>query len=131
MDLMFAPFRKYVDFQGRARRSEYWLWVLFLVAVEVVLMVLAAMMNGGDPERFGPANILLLLFWLGTFLPTLAVAVRRLHDTDRSGWWLLIGLIPLIGGIVLLIFYVLDGTPGPNKFGPDPKGRGGDAEVFN
>ncbi|MBX3479145.1 MAG: DUF805 domain-containing protein [Caulobacter sp.] len=131
MDLMFAPFRKYVDFQGRARRSEYWLYILFLTAVEIVLVVLAAMMSNGDPESFGPVNILLLIFGLGTFLPTLAVAVRRLHDTGRSGFWLFIGLIPLIGAIVLLIFYVLDGTPGPNRFGPDPKGRGGDADVFN
>lgn len=131
MDLMFAPFRKYVDFQGRARRSEYWLWVLFLTAVEIVLILLAAVMGNGDPQSAGPELLLLILFWLAVVLPTLAVAVRRLHDTGRSGFWLFISLVPLIGGIVLLIFFVLDGTPGPNKFGPDPKGRGGDAEVFN
>lgn len=68
--------------------------------------------------------LLLVLYSLAIFIPNLAVIVRRLHDQDKSGWWFLIGLVPIIGGIWLLILYLTDGTPGPNRFGPDPKGRG-------
>ena len=63
------------------------------------------------------------LIMLGLLIPSLAVSIRRLHDTNRSGWWILIGLIPFLGALVLIVFYLLDGTPGPNKYGPDPKGR--------
>ena len=70
----------------------------------------------------GIPGILLALYSMAIFIPNLAVAVRRLHDQDKSGWWILIGFVPLIGGIWLLVLYCLDGTPGPNRFGPDPKG---------
>lgn len=132
MDLMFAPLRKYADFNGRARRSEYWLFFLFYVGVSFVLGIIGGIAMGpSDPTQpFSGANILGLLWGLAMFLPSLAVGVRRLHDTNRSGWWILIGIIPLIGAIVLIIFYVLDGTPGPNKFGSDPKGRGA-ADTFS
>ena len=66
-------------------------------------------------------GVLTIVFWLATLVPSIAVGVRRLHDTDRSGWWLLIGLIPLAGAIVLLVFNLLEGTRGPNRFGPDPR----------
>ena len=129
MNLMFQPLRKYADFQGRARRSEYWLWVLFIVVVSTVLNVLGGAMGGGavDPTNpmgaySSPAGIVSLLFSLATLVPSIAVGVRRLHDTNRSGWWILIGLIPILGWLVLLVFYVLPGTVGPNKFGEDPKG---------
>lgn len=79
----------------------------------------------------GIPGILLGLYALATFIPNLAVTVRRLHDQDKSGWWILISLIPLIGGIWLLVLYFIDGTPGPNRFGPDPKARGQDARVFS
>jgi uncharacterized membrane protein YhaH (DUF805 family) len=112
-------FRKYVDFTGRARRAEYWWFVLFycllvgaLTAVDVTMMINAQI--GG--------SLLSSLGSLALFLPTLAVAVRRLHDTDRTGWWILIGLIPLIGWIIYLVFMCQRGTEGPNRFGEDPLG---------
>jgi uncharacterized membrane protein YhaH (DUF805 family) len=127
MELMFQPLRKYADFQGRARRSEYWLFYLFVVIVYVLVGIVtgAAM---GAPGDFGIGQIILGVIGLAFLVPTLAVGVRRLHDTNRSGWWLLIGLIPFLGALVLLIFFVLDGTPGANRFGEDPKAR--TAETF-
>ncbi len=128
MNLMFQPLRKYADFQGRARRSEFWLFWLFTFVVGFVLQMIGGMMGGAaDPSNpaamySSPAGIVLLLFWLAVLIPSIAVAIRRLHDTNRSGWWLLIALIPIIGALVLLVFYVLPGTAGPNKFGEDPKG---------
>lgn len=128
MNLMFQPLRKYADFQGRARRSEYWLWVLFIVVVTVVLNILGGGMGAAvDPTNpmgaySSPVGIISLLFSLATLIPSIAVGVRRLHDTNRSGWWILIGLIPFLGWLVLLVFYVLPGTVGPNQFGEDPKG---------
>ena len=128
MNLMFQPLRKYADFQGRARRSEFWLFWLFCFVVGFVLQMVGGMMGGAaDPSNpmamySSPAGIVLLLFWLAVLIPSIAVAVRRLHDTNRSGWWLLIALIPFIGALVLLVFYVLPGTVGSNKFGEDPKG---------
>lgn len=136
MDLMFAPLRKYADFQGRARRSEFWLFTLMLYVVSIVLYV-PMLAFGGDMQTTGEINpvagifmLLLVVFSLGTLIPSIAVTVRRLHDTNRSGWWIFIALVPLVGGLVLLIFEVLDGTPGPNRFGPDPKGRG-EADTFD
>lgn len=136
MNLMFQPLRKYADFQGRARRSEFWLFWLFTFVVGFVLQMIGGMMGGAaDPSNpmamySSPAGILLLLFWLAVLIPSIAVAIRRLHDTNRSGWWLLIAFIPFIGALVLLVFYVLPGTVGSNKFGPDPKGAADTAEVF-
>lgn len=132
-NLMFQPLRKYADFQGRASRSEFWLWFLFLLAVGLVFYIIEALTGGMphmDPVTFRmvmPTGLamgtygLQWLWGLAMLIPNLAVSVRRLHDTNRSGWWLLIMLIPLIGAVVLLIFYVMDGTPGPNRFGPNPK----------
>jgi uncharacterized membrane protein YhaH (DUF805 family) len=82
-------------------------------------------------SAMGIPGILLALYSLAIFIPNLAVAVRRLHDQDKSSWWILIGFVPLIGGIWLLILYFTDGTPGPNRFGPDPKERSTDARVFS
>jgi uncharacterized membrane protein YhaH (DUF805 family) len=133
MELMFAPLRKFADFNGRARRSEYWLFTLFAFIVSVVLSVIGNIVMGPpDPSNplAGGGFILQMIWLLILLVPSLAVGVRRLHDTDRSGWWLLISFVPLVGGIVLLVFNVLDGTPGPNKFGPDPKGRGA-ADTFS
>lgn len=125
-DLMFQPLRKYADFQGRARRSEYWLFWLFQVVVNIVLSIVGSIVSGGDPQSAASYG-LLGLFGLALLIPNLAVSFRRLHDTNRSAWWLLIALIPFVGGLVLLIFMVLDGTPGENRFGPDPKERAGAA----
>lgn len=131
MELMFQPLKKYADFQGRARRSEYWLFVLLQIIIYIIAAVLGAIAGGGNADS-GAMDMLVGVVSLGLLLPSLAVSVRRLHDIDRTGWWVLIGLIPLIGGLVLFIFSLLDGTAGGNRFGPDPKGRGGSntAEVF-
>lgn len=181
--LFLQPLVKYVDFKGRARRSEFWLWTLaqfiLFIALDAVLFTVAA--GSGGPEQmatgFARFSPLLNLVQLGLLLPNLAVQVRRLHDTNRTGWWmvmplgvflagliifiatnagkfaelfshpsaspdagaimsvvggamLLIWLPTMIAGIVIFVFNVLDGTPGMNRFGPDPKGRGGDVNVF-
>ena len=115
-------FGKYATFSGRAARSEFWYWVLFIVLVSVALSMVdgavIAPMTG--QEAFAPeaGQPLQLLFNLATLLPTLAVTVRRLHDTDRSGWWILLGLIPIIGNLILLWWYIQAGTEGDNEFGP-------------
>jgi uncharacterized membrane protein YhaH (DUF805 family) len=121
--------KQYVDFSGRARRTEYWMFTLFNLIISVVLGVVDRALGFGSFTGSASggvgfsASLGLLggLYALAVLLPSLGVAVRRLHDTDRSGWWLLIALIPLIGGIVLLVFFVLEGTRGPNRHGPDPK----------
>lgn len=125
--LMFQPLKRYADFQGRARRSEYWLYTLFIVIAMCVTTVVDHVVFGEDRP------FLTALFGLAIFVPSLAVSIRRLHDTNRSGWWYLITLIPFFGGIIYFVFSVLDGTPGSNRFGPDPKGRGVEntAETFS
>ena len=113
-DAVRTVISKYADFSGRARRSEYWYWTLALLLAYVVcllVMVVSRPLGG----------LLYLVVALGAVVPSLAVGVRRLHDTGRSGWMLLIGLIPLIGGIVLLVFTVQDSAPGPNQYGESPK----------
>ncbi len=138
MSLMFQPLKKYADFSGRARRSEYWLFTLFIILVEIAFFILLGVLGGGLGG--GQMNGLGMgltgiygLFVLGIIIPSLAVSFRRLHDTDRSAWWLLIAFLPFIGGLVLLVFTLLPGTNGPNKFGPDPKGlaTGDTAAVFS
>jgi len=124
MEAVKACFSNYVTFSGRARRAEYWWFALFSTIVSIVLTLI-------DIAAFGSEVGLLSSLWsLGVLLPSLAAAARRLHDTDRSSWWLLIGLIPLIGWIVLIVFMATRGTTGGNRFGPDPL-RGDRAGVFN
>ncbi|HLI65618.1 MAG TPA: DUF805 domain-containing protein [Caulobacteraceae bacterium] len=108
--------RKYVDFNGRAGKAEFWWFVLFYVVVYVVVAIIGGLIH--VPALAG-------LVVLGLFLPNLAVAVRRLHDTNRSGWMYLIGLIPLVGFILLIVWWVGDGTVGDNQYGPDPRGGAG------
>jgi uncharacterized membrane protein YhaH (DUF805 family) len=108
-----SGFSNYVNFAGRAVRSEYWYWVLFVVIVSIVASIIDVVLG---TRLFNP------IFSLAVLLPSLAVGVRRLHDLDRSGWWLLLSLIPLIGAIVLIVWFVGRGTPGANRFGPDPLG---------
>lgn len=105
-------FSKYAVFTGRASRPEFWWFALFNVIASVVL-------GGIDQAVFG-REILSVVYGLGVLLPGLGVAIRRLHDTDRSGWWLLVGLIPLIGWIVLVYWYASEGTRGENRFGTSP-----------
>ena len=116
-----SGFRNYVGFSGRASRSEFWYWVLFSVLVSIALSIIDLALLSGK------TTVLSSIWSLATLLPSLAVGVRRLHDTDRSGWWWLIGFIPLIGIIVLIVFWCSEGTRGPNRFGPDPLGAPGAA----
>ena len=112
--------KKYVTFEGRARRSEYWYFVLFYFLAIVALAIVDGI-AGTFSEEAG-MGLFSGLFVLATILPSLAVTVRRLHDTDRSGWWVLLELVPFIGWLVVLVFTVLDSQPGANRFGPNPKG---------
>lgn len=114
MNWYISVLKQYAVFSGRARRTEYWMFVL----CNVIVMLLLGMVDkliGGDNELIGS------IYSLAVLLPSLAVAARRLHDTDRSAWWLLLGLIPIIGTLVLIYFMVCNGQQGPNRFGDDPK----------
>jgi len=118
MEWATLPLKKYADFTGRARRKEYWMFVLLVLVVSFVIgMVEGVLGLTGTVAMYGPLS---LLFGLAILVPSIAVGVRRLHDTGRSGWWMLVGLIPIIGSIVLIVFFVLEGTRGPNEYGPDP-----------
>ena len=118
-------FSNYATFKGRASRSEFWKFVLFLVIVSVVLY-LPLIATGGMTGDAGSGTTTLVtislialgIFTLVTLLPYLSVLVRRLHDTDRSGWWYWIVLVPFVGGVILLILLALQGTQGDNRFGP-------------
>jgi uncharacterized membrane protein YhaH (DUF805 family) len=115
-----SAFRNYATFSGRALRSEFWWFQLFIIAVNVGLFAVAGLLG----QRGGVlAFLALVLFDLAALLPYLAVQVRRLHDTDHSGWWLLLSLIP-VAELILLIFYCLEGTRGTNRYGPSPIGVG-------
>jgi uncharacterized membrane protein YhaH (DUF805 family) len=105
--------KKYADFSGRAGRSEYWWWTLAYVIGSIIIGVI---------DRAIGSQILGGIYSLALLIPGLAVAARRLHDTDRSAWWLLLIIVVFIGWIVLLVFYVSEGTPGDNKYGPSPNG---------
>ncbi len=177
VEWMLMPLRRYADFSGRSRRMEFWMWVLFQLLVGIGFTILMIAVGGSaflaaDAGAMATAGIGIGVLWLlqaafslGTFIPYLAVTVRRLHDTNRSGWWILapvvpyvasiiamiaaaatggpdsgsvvaVGLIAIIGmlaafvlGIVLLVFMFLEGTRGPNKYGPDPK-QPTPAEIF-
>jgi uncharacterized membrane protein YhaH (DUF805 family) len=107
---------KYATFSGRARRKEYWMFFLINILVAIALAIIEAIL--GLPGILGGIYALALL------IPGIAVTVRRLHDTGRTGWWILIGLVPVIGFIVLLVFMVLDSQPGDNAYGPNPKAAG-------
>jgi len=106
MEWYIGPLRKYADFKGRATRREYWLFLLGQVLIGLVVALV-------HPTLY-------FLFLAGTITPMLAVYVRRLHDTNRSGWWYFITLVPLLGNIVMFVFLVLKGTSGDNDYGPDP-----------
>jgi len=137
-------FSRYVDFQGRSRRSEYWWVILFNYIVVGVLYAVLFTIGGvslegsGQPNVIGMiAGLLVMLYGLATLIPGIAIAVRRLHDRNMSGWFLLLGLlciIPFIGFIVaigFIVVFALPGTVGPNKFGPDPKNpMAGTADTF-
>ena len=102
---------KYAVFDGRAGRQEFWMFVLFSVIVSIIVTIIGNVIH--LPFLGG-------LYGLAVLLPSLGVEIRRLHDIDKSGWWVLIGLVPLIGGIWLLVLLCLAGKPGPNRFGSNP-----------
>lgn len=118
-DAVRTCFANYATFSGRAPRSEFWWFVLFTVLVNFALGIVDRAIFGIAPDG-QPVSILGALFSLAVLLPTIAVGVRRLHDLDRTGWWYLLILIPVLGALVLLFFFVLRGTVGANRFGPDP-----------
>jgi uncharacterized membrane protein YhaH (DUF805 family) len=124
MDWYLIVLKQYLVFEGRARRKEYWFFILFNILIGIGLAIIDNMTGTLNPET--GTGLLSGIYSLAVLIPTIAVAIRRLHDTDRSGWWLLLAFVPLIGGLVLLVFFVLDGTPGSNRFGPSPKGLASD-----
>ena len=111
-----SGFKNYVGFSGRASRSEYWFWVLFAFLVSLVAKIGDAGLGGG----MSSVGLLGGIVTLALLLPNIAMAMRRLHDRDKSGWWLLLVFIPLIGAIILIVWFVMRGTQGPNRFGADP-----------
>lgn len=172
MHWMLMPLRRYAEFSGRSRRKEYWMFALGMALLYLILVMLMVAMMGsailsaagsaaaadssGDPAATagmlgamlggGIVGILILVIWLALLIPTIALGIRRLHDIDRTGWWLMLGygpyilsvilsiagsvelgailnIVSMIGFLVLLVFAVTAGTKGPNRFGPDPKGE--------
>lgn len=133
MDWYLTALRKYSRFRGRSRRKEYWFFTLFNALIALGLSIIGAVLAGVLTSSGASTGGLLLstllnivsllsaIYSLGTFIPSLAVSVRRLHDIGKSGWWLLIGLIPLLGVIVLLIFFIQDSQPETNQYGANPK----------
>jgi uncharacterized membrane protein YhaH (DUF805 family) len=120
MNWYLMVLKKYAEFSGRSRRKEYWMFALFNMLIFVVLEILGVVLR---ENALGKVILgLLFIYALAILIPGLAVTVRRLHDTGKSGWMILLGLIPIIGGIIVLVFTVLDSTPGANEYGPNPKG---------
>ncbi|MBV8489311.1 MAG: DUF805 domain-containing protein [Candidatus Eremiobacteraeota bacterium] len=122
MHWYLSVLKNYTGFHGRARRAEFWWFTLFNIIIIAVLELVGSLIGGMTGSGNGPvvAGALAGIYSLAVLLPTIAVSIRRLHDTDKSGWWILLNFVPF-GAIVLLIFYILDGTPGPNQYGPNPK----------
>lgn len=119
MNWYLEVLKKYTLFEGRAGRPEYWYFFLFNIIIGIVLSIVDGI-TGTFSQDVG-VGLLGGVYMLAVFLPALAVTVRRLHDSDRSGWWALIALVPIIGGLVLLVFMMLSGTAADNRFGRSPK----------
>src|ERR1017187_3748008 len=119
MNWYLQVLKKYAEFGGRSRRKEYWFFVLFSTLISILLISI----DSATGTLRLPTGLGLLsgICSLAVLIPSLAVSVRRLHDTNRTGWWLLLGIVPLIGPIVLLVFFVSDGNPDDNEYGPNPK----------
>ncbi|HEX4251406.1 MAG TPA: DUF805 domain-containing protein [Pseudonocardia sp.] len=111
--------RQYADFTGRARRTEFWMFVLFSVIISIVLSFVDSLIFGRGPN--GGGGPLSLLYSLAVLLPSIAVSARRLHDIGRSGWWQLIGIIPIIGWILVIVWFATPGKAEPNQWGQNPK----------
>lgn len=123
VDSVKSGYQNYVNFSGRSARSAFWWWWLFQIIIAIVI----GAVEGGGQASMGDdmmmsynAGPIAMIWSLVNLLPGIALAVRRLHDIGKSGWWLLIGLIPLVGWIILFVWYATKGTSGDNRFGPDP-----------
>jgi uncharacterized membrane protein YhaH (DUF805 family) len=114
--------KKYTVFSGRAARKEYWMFALWNFIIAVALTAVSATIVLLAKNSL--VGFVVDLYALAVLLPNLGVFIRRMHDTGRTGWWIFIGLIPIIGAIVLLVFLVQDSKPGDNQYGPNPKGVG-------
>ena len=118
--------KRYTDFKGRATRSEYWYFVLFYFIISLILTLIDINIINPNldlsPEAAMQGSVLTSIFALALLLPQIAVGIRRLHDTGRSGWWYLLILIPILGWLVLIYFYTIDSQAGTNAYGPNPKG---------
>ncbi len=114
MNWYLGVLKQYAVFSGRSRRKEYWFFTLFNLIISMGLSFIEGLL--------GMPAVLTGIYALGVILPSIAVAIRRLHDIGKSGWWLLIGFVPLIGGIVLIVFACMDSQEGENRFGANPKG---------
>jgi uncharacterized membrane protein YhaH (DUF805 family) len=111
--------KKYAVFDGRARRKEYWMFVLFYAIIYIILGIIDGLIGTSANNSFG--GLLAGLFGLAVLLPSIGVGIRRMHDTNRSGWWILISLIPCVGWIWFIVLAAQEGTVGDNQYGPDPK----------
>ena len=118
MNWYIAVLKKYAVFDGRAQRQEYWIYLLVSVVISIVLSFIDGMTGMMNTRGQG---LFVSIYGLAVLVPSIAVAARRLHDTRRSGWWLLVAFVPLIGTIILLVFFVQDGDPNDNQYGPNPK----------
>lgn len=126
MNWYLAVLKKYAVFQGRARRQEYWYFFLFNIVIAIALGMLDGILDTpGTPE----SGLLSTLYSLAILVPSIAVGVRRLHDSGRKGWWMLIGLLPLIGALVLLYFFIQDSQPGSNEYGENPKNNNESGQI--
>jgi uncharacterized membrane protein YhaH (DUF805 family) len=128
MDWMLMPLKRYADFTGRSRRKEFWMFTLLNFIVTIVLYGLIIMGMDFQTGQMGALSMLggglLLIYGLAVLVPSIAVHVRRFHDQDKSGWFVLLMFIPGIGGLIVIVFMCLEGTRGPNRFGEDPKAGG-------
>lgn len=139
MKWMIEPYLRYADFTGRSRRLEYWMFTLFFYGCLVLLAIIAFSLDGFTPTQddgeMGPLGmtfvILAGLFILASIVPKIAVTVRRFHDQDKSGWMYLLSFIPYIGGLVIFVFMLVEGTNGENSYGPDPKRPELNTDVFS
>ena len=123
IDYFKLALSKYAQFTGRSRRSEYWYFQLVYAFVAITLLVPIGIAAAMESQILaGLSGIAYVIITLGLIVPSIAVLVRRLHDTGRSGWWYFVSLVPFIGGILLLVWLVQDSQPGTNEYGPNPKG---------
>lgn len=118
MDYFLGALKKYADFSGRARRKEYWMYMLFYFIAAIIVAFFDIVLG---------ISFLSIILGLALLIPTISITTRRLHDTDRTGWWQLVFLVPIVGFIVMLVFMCMDSHP-DNEYGPNPKGLQADLQ---